>query len=48
MESLIKATKSQGFPASILVVLTDNESAPGIQLAKNHYVPIKIFDKKKV
>ena len=47
MESLIKATKSQDFPASILVVLTDNESAPGIQLAKNHYVPIKIFDKKK-
>jgi len=47
MESLIKATKSQGFPASILVVLTDNESAPGIQLAKNHYVPVKIFDKKK-
>ncbi len=47
MESLIKATKSQDFPASILVVLTDNESAPGIQLAKNHYVPVKIFDKKK-
>ena len=47
MESLIKATKNQDFPASILVVLTDNESAPGIQLAKNHYVPVKIFDKKK-
>ena len=47
MESLIKATKSQDFPVSILVVLTDNESAPGIQLAKNHYVPVKIFDKKK-
>ncbi len=46
MESLIKAAKSQDFPASILVVLTDNESAPGIQLAKNYYVPVKIFDKK--
>ena len=47
MESLIKATKNQDFPASILVVLTDNESAPGIRLAKNHSVPVKIFDKKK-
>ena len=47
METLIKATKSQDFPASILVVLTDNESAPGIQLAKNYYVPVKILDKKK-
>ena len=47
MESLIKATKSQDYPASILVVLTDNESAPGIQLVKNHSVPVKIFDKKK-
>ena len=46
MESLIKATKNQDFPASILVVVTDNESAPGIQLAKNYYVPVKIFDKK--
>ena len=46
MESLIRATKSQDFPASILVALTDNESAPGIRLAKNCSVPVKIFDKK--
>jgi len=47
MESLIKATKSKNFPASIQVVLTNNESAQGIKLAKNYYVPVKIFDKKK-
>jgi len=47
MESLIKATKNQQFPASILVVIANNESAPGIQLAKNYYIPIKVFDKKK-
>ena len=47
MESLIKAAKNQNFPASIPVVLTNNESAPGIKLAKNYYVPVRIFDKKK-
>ena len=36
MLSLIKATKNQDFPASILVVLTDNESAPGIPVSYTH------------
>ena len=47
MESLIKASKNQKFPALITVVITDNKHAPGIQLAKNYNIPIIIFDKKK-
>ena len=47
MESLIKASKNKNFPASIPVVLSNNESAPGIRLAKNYYMPVIIFDKKK-
>ena len=47
MESLIKATKNQKFPASISLVLTNNSLAPGIQLAKKHNIPVKIFDKKE-
>ena len=47
MESLIKANKKHQFPASILVVITNNESAPGIKIAKNYYIPVKVFDKKK-
>ena len=47
MESLIKASKNQKFPALIAVVITDNEHAPGIQLAKNYNIPIKVFDKNK-
>jgi len=47
MESLIKATKNQNFPASIPVVIKNNKSAPGIQLAKNHFIPVEILDKNK-
>ena len=47
MESLIKASKNYEFPASIFLVVTNNSFAPGIQLAKNYNIPIKIFDKKK-
>ena len=47
MESLIKATKNQEFPASISLVLTNNSLAPGIKLAKKHNIPVKKFDKKK-
>ena len=47
MESLIKANKKHQFPASILVVITNNESAPGIKIAKNYYIPVKVIDKKK-
>ena len=47
MESLIKSTRDQNFPALIRVVITDNELASGIGLAKNYNVPVKIFDKKK-
>ena len=47
MESLIKATKNREFPASILVVITNNALASGIHLAKNYNIPVKIFDKKK-
>ena len=47
MESLIKATKNHEFPASISLVVTNNSLSPGIQLAKNYNIPIKIFDKKE-
>jgi len=47
MESLIKSTRDQNFSALITVVITDNELAPGIGLAKNYNIPVKIFDKKK-
>ena len=46
MESLIKASKNQKFSALIAVVITDNELASGILLAKNYNIPIKVFDKK--
>jgi phosphoribosylglycinamide formyltransferase-1 len=48
MESLIKATKNREFPASILVVITNNALASGIHLAKNYNIPVKIFDKKNL
>ena len=47
MESLIKSAGDQNFSALITVVISDNELAPGIGLAKNYNVPIEIFDKKK-
>ena len=47
MESLIKASKRQKFPALVSVVITNNKFAKGIQLVKNYDVPIEIFDKKK-
>ena len=47
MESLIKSTRDQNFSALIIVVITDNEFAPGIGLAKNYSIHVKIFDKKK-
>ena len=47
MVSLIRASKNQKFPALIAVVISDNKLAPGIQLAKNYNIPIKVFDKKK-
>ena len=46
MESLIKSTRDQNFSALITVVISDNELAPGIGLAKNYNVPVEIFDKK--
>ena len=47
MESLIKSTRDQNFSALITVVISDNELAPGIGLAKKYNVPVEIFDKKK-
>ena len=47
MESLIRATSSKKFPAIIVLVITDNELAPGIRLAKNYKIATKILDKKK-
>ena len=47
MESLIKATKNHEFPAAILVVISNDTSAPGINLAKNYNIPVEVIDKKK-
>ncbi len=47
MESLIKSAGDQNFSALITVVISDNELAPGIVLAKNYNIPVEIFDKKK-
>ncbi len=47
MVSLIKSAGDQNFSALITVVISDNELAPGIGLAKIYNVPVKIFDKKK-
>jgi len=46
METLIKATKKPKFPASILLVMTNNKNAKGIAIAKKYSIPIKMFDKK--
>ncbi len=46
MESLIKSTGDQNFSALTTVVISDNELAPGIGLAKNYNVPVEVFDKK--
>ena len=47
MEALIKASKNEKFPALVSVIITNNEFAKGIRLAKNDNIPIEIFDKKK-
>ena len=47
MESLIKATKNYEFPALISLIITNNNLAPGIQLAKNYNIPVEILDKKE-
>jgi formyltetrahydrofolate-dependent phosphoribosylglycinamide formyltransferase len=47
MESLIKSAGDQNFSALITVVISNNDLAPGIGLAKNYNVPVEIFDKKK-
>ena len=45
MESLIKATKNHEFPAAILVVISNDTSAPGINLAKNQFQNISGYQK---
>ena len=47
MEALIKASKNEKFPALVSIIITNNEVAKGIRLAKNYNIPIEIFDKKK-
>ena len=46
MESLIKAAKNYKFPALISLIVANNSLAPGIRLAENYNIPIKVFDKK--
>ena len=46
MEALIKASKNEKFPALVSIIITNNEVAKGIRLAKNDNIPIEIFDKK--
>jgi len=46
METLIKASKKPKYPASILLVITNNQNAKGIEIAKKYSIPIKVLDKK--
>ena len=46
MESLIKAAKNFEFPALISLIIANNALAPGIRLAENYNIPIKVFDKR--
>jgi len=47
MESLIKASFNQKYPATISLVIANNKSAPGVSLAKKHNIIVKIIDKNK-
>ena len=47
MESLIKSSENKKFPALVSVIISNNELANGVRLAKNYNIPVETFDKKK-
>ena len=47
METLIKSSENKKFPALVSVIISNNELANGVRLAKNYNIPVETFDKKK-
>jgi phosphoribosylglycinamide formyltransferase-1 len=46
LQALINATKERGYPAEIVLVLSNKESAYGLERAKNAGIPTKIINHK--
>ncbi|EJF88696.1 phosphoribosylglycinamide formyltransferase [Bartonella tamiae Th307] len=47
MESLIKESRADGFPAEIVAVISDNSNAKGNEKAINLNVPLHIIEREK-
>jgi len=44
MQSLVKASKAEDFPAKIVTVLSNNPKAAGLDFAKEHGIPTKVIN----
>ncbi len=44
MQSLVKASKAEGFPAEIVTVLSNNPEAAGLDFAQEHGIPTKVIN----
>lgn len=44
MQSLVKASKVEGFPAEIVTVLSNNPEAAGLDFAQEHGIPTKVIN----
>jgi len=44
MQSLVKASKAEDFPAEIVTVLSNNPEAAGLDFAKKHGIPTKVIN----
>lgn len=44
MQSLVKASKAEGFPAEIVTVLSNNPEAVGLDFAQEHDIPTKVIN----
>jgi phosphoribosylglycinamide formyltransferase-1 len=47
LEALIAASRAPDFPAEIVLVISNREDAPGLQIAKDARVPIKVISHKE-
>ncbi len=46
MESLVNATRQEGFPAEVVCVLSNNPAAKGLEWAKTQGIPTEVVDHK--
>ncbi|OGF58725.1 MAG: phosphoribosylglycinamide formyltransferase [Candidatus Fischerbacteria bacterium RBG_13_37_8] len=46
MENIIKACEKDSIPGKVAIVISDNPSAAGIEIAQLHAVPTKIIERK--